>query len=84
MISDPFRRSGYAPDRLNRIAKSEEFRVPGEPPVRLGDVVQLNSGGPRCLVVDLLDFNNLAVSWRDSEGMIYEDVFPAPCVHPMR
>jgi uncharacterized protein YodC (DUF2158 family) len=63
------------------IASGEQFQDDREPPLHIGDVVQLNSGGPRLLIVDSPDDKTLTISWRDSEGSILEDTLPRGCVH---
>ena len=68
-------------DRLKLIARADEFQDSREPPLCLGDVVQLNSGGPNCLVVDLEDGNTGTISWRDSSGTPQELPIPLACVH---
>ena len=54
-------------------------RDPREPPFRIGDVVQINSGGPPSLVVDLLPNDRITIAWRDHMGGISECSFPAVC-----
>jgi uncharacterized protein YodC (DUF2158 family) len=51
-----------------------------EPPLRIGDIVRLNSGGPRCLVVDFSD-STVVVAWRDPNQGIVEREFPRDCFH---
>jgi uncharacterized protein YodC (DUF2158 family) len=60
-------------------ARAAEFRDSREPPIQIGDVVQLNSGGPASLAVDLAD-RRVTVSWRD-EDETHEQTFPRACVH---
>jgi hypothetical protein len=81
MSNGPLRRRAIGSDRLELIAGSEEFRHRREPPLRLGDVVQLNSGGPNCLVVGHDLGNIVTISWRDSSGKPQEYTLPVACVH---
>ena len=74
----PPRRASFDPKRLSRIARAEEFQDSREPPLRIGDRVQLNSGGPVSLVVDL-DAETVTLSWIGAEA-----VFPRACVHRVR
>ena len=74
----PPRRASFDPKRLSRIARAEEFQDSREPPLRIGDRVQLNSGGLTTLVVDF-DADNVTVAWNEAEA-----VFPRPCVHRAR
>jgi hypothetical protein len=69
----------FRPDDLIRIAQASDFRDERDPPLRIGDVVRLNSGGPACLVVDLAGFE-IVVSWRDV-GATREQIFLRSCVH---
>jgi hypothetical protein len=71
-------------DRLKLVAYSEEFQDDREPPLRLGDVVQLNSGSPLCLIVDLPCRNTVVISWRESNGRVQEQPLPRACVHRVR
>lgn len=64
---------------MRLIKRAEEFRFDGEPPIGLGDVVRLNSGGPASLVVDITEAS-VVVAWRDG-GDVVEYRFPTPCVH---
>lgn len=59
-------------------------RDPREPPLRLGDVVQLHSGSPPLLVVDLLQDGCVVVAWRGGLGEICEHSFPAVCCKRLR
>lgn len=47
--------------------------------LRIGDVVTLNSGGPRMLVVDL-NGDRVTVSWKDAAGCAVEREMPRVCV----
>lgn len=74
-----FRQQRYQPRHLTRVAKAEHFRDSREPPLRLGDWVCLNSGGPVALVVDD-DGNLLTIAWRNRSGAA-ESTLPRACVH---
>jgi uncharacterized protein YodC (DUF2158 family) len=63
------------------VNNAEDFRDSREPPLRIGDVVRLNSGSPRWLIVDMDAAGNVTVAWRDEEGEVQEHVLPEPCVH---
>jgi hypothetical protein len=84
MRKHSIRRHSFKSDRLQLLASSEEFQSRHEPPLRLGDVVRLNSGGPVCLVVDLPNINDVTVSWRDSRELAVECTLPRPCLHSER
>ena len=56
-------------------------RRPPMPPVfDVGDSVQLNSGGPVCMVVDTIDADKVVVAWRDGDGTVHEADLPRPCL----
>jgi hypothetical protein len=74
---------GFKAEHLKLIADSEQFQDYREPPLRLGDIVRLNSGGPQCLVVGLPDFKSVEISWRDDQGT-HETSFPRACLHRVR
>jgi len=74
----PIGRAPFDPKRLSLVAHAGEFHDSREPPLRIGDRVQLNSGGPVSLVVDL-DVETVTVSWNEAES-----IFPRPCVHRVR
>jgi hypothetical protein len=79
MKSDPPRYEYFDPDRLMLIARREQFQ---NGPLRFGDIVRLNSGGPPSLIVDLPNDDHLTISWRDQEsGAIGEATFPRECLH---
>jgi uncharacterized protein YodC (DUF2158 family) len=65
---------------LAKIAAAESFQHPSESLLRIGSIIQLNSGGPKMMVVDYDGINVLA-AWRDSEGAVQEGSFPPACVH---
>lgn len=50
-----------------------------EPPLLLGNLVVLRSGGPRMMVVDT-DGETVVTAWRDGEGCC-EASFPTLCLH---
>ena len=82
MLSEPMlNRRKYDPDTLVLIAKAEDYANVLEPPLRLGDIVSLNSGGPQAMVVDIDSSEGIAVGWRDGEGTPQEASFPAACLH---
>jgi hypothetical protein len=59
---------------------SSSFQSEYEPELRLGNFVQLNSGGPTMMIVDHWD--QIAVfAWRDRAGTVYERHLPLACVH---
>jgi uncharacterized protein YodC (DUF2158 family) len=74
----PLGRAPIDPKRLSLVARAEEFQDSREPPLRIGDRVQLNSGGPSTLVVDL-DAETVTVAWQGGEA-----IFPRSCVHRVR
>jgi len=84
MPSSPLKRQTYPVQRLTSLAKAEEFIDAREPPLRLGDIVRLNSGGPAMMVVDIGTSITVALSNEGAEGGIVELNFPAPCVHRKR
>jgi hypothetical protein len=74
----PIGRSPFDPKHLSLVARASDFQDSREPPLRIGDRVQLNSGGPVSLVVDL-DAETVTLSWNEAEA-----VFPPSCVHRAR
>ncbi len=74
-------RRKYDPDTLVLIAKAEDYANVLEPPLRLGDIVSLNSGGPQAMVVDIGKSEGITVAWRGGEGTSQEASFPAACLH---
>jgi len=73
------RRQQYLIDQLHLVARGSTFQDSREPPLRVGDWVRLNSGGPACLVVDF-NGDEFAVSWRDRKGAGYDALFPRLCL----
>jgi len=78
----PLGRAPFDPKHLSLVARADEFQDSREPPLRMGDRVQLNSGGPIALVVDI-DGDQITVAWTDN-AQIDETVFPRLCVHRVR
>ena len=76
------RRAFHASD-LRRVASAESFQIKGEPPLRIGDLVVLNSGGPVCLVVDVND-GLVDVEWRRPDGSVEEMTANNVCFHRKR
>ena len=73
-------RKSFNNSDLIRLAVSEKFKDQREPPLRIGDLVRLNSGGPVLLVVD---FENdlLVLAYRSEGGQAVETTLPIACVH---
>jgi uncharacterized protein YodC (DUF2158 family) len=65
---------------LALIRPSESFADAREPPLRLGNLVRLNSGGPTMVVVDI-EGPTAICAWRDRDGKTHEHSFPVACVH---
>ena len=72
------KRSQFSVNDLSLVESVNNFHDVREPALRVGDRVQLNSGGPPSLVVDL-DPETVTVAWNGAEV-----VFPRPCVHRVR
>ncbi len=68
------------PKHLTKIANASTFSDEREPPFRIGDIVQLNSGGPKMAVVDFED-GHVIVAWRNDEGSAEELSLPRGCLH---
>jgi uncharacterized protein YodC (DUF2158 family) len=66
----------FRADQLDLIARADDLQSP----LRVGDFVRLNSGGPTCLVVASGEAGNVVLSWRDEVGT-HEHEFPRACVH---
>jgi uncharacterized protein YodC (DUF2158 family) len=66
---------------LKLVAPCEQFQDVRQPPLRLGDVVRLNSGGPASLVVDLSLGDKVTISWCDTSRKAREIEIPRACVH---
>jgi hypothetical protein len=74
---------GFRLSDLEVVQSAESFRHAGEPPVRFGDIVVLNSGSPAGLVVDLLPEAKVVVAWQIN-GAIVERRLSTACVHRPR
>ena len=70
----------FSLSQLRRVKSADEFRIPGEPPLGVGDCVMLNSGGPLGLIVDILGGDHVVVAWHIRSSII-ERTLPAVCVH---
>jgi uncharacterized protein YodC (DUF2158 family) len=69
-------------EKLTLIATGESFQDRREPQLRIGDRVELNSGGPLLLVVEDAA-ETLTVAWRGQLG-VSEATFPRACLHRWR
>jgi uncharacterized protein YodC (DUF2158 family) len=78
----PVRCQRWPASALIVLAKAEFFQT--GPPVEVGDLVRLNSGGPACLVVDADGDATVTISWRDSGGDVFEWGLPRACVHRIK
>jgi uncharacterized protein YodC (DUF2158 family) len=65
---------------LALVASAEGFADTREPPLRLGNLVRLNSGGPTMVVVDIQGLAAIC-AWRARDGKTHEHSFPVACVH---
>ena len=70
----------FQASELALIAGAQTFQHASEPELRVGDVVQLNSGSPRMMVVDV-EHETITVAWRDENGFPIEVILPSSCVH---
>lgn len=70
-------------NRLRLVATAASFRGPGEPKLRFGDAVNLNSGGPQSIVVDV-EGADVTVAWRDDCGDVHEMTLPESCLHRVK
>jgi len=80
-MSIPLHHRGFEARRLKLFAGREQFHDEREPPLRIGDVVRLNSDGPLSLIVELPDSKTVTVSWREHSGLAIEADFPLACIH---
>ena len=74
-------RARYHSNGIKLVAASEDFYNPHEPAFKLGDIVSLNSGGPRAMIVDLDSVGCVTVSWCNEAGKVMEELFPIPCLY---
>ena len=73
-------RGSVSQNDITLVAKAESFRDEREPPLRVGDFVQLNSGSQTMMVVDA-DVEHIVAAWRADNGEAVEAAFPRPCCH---
>ena len=69
----------FPTDQLSLVARAESFQDPREPPLRIGNWVQLNSGGPRSLVVDI-EGDKITIAW-DADNRPCEHTFARARIH---
>jgi hypothetical protein len=74
------KRRGFSLNKLSMVARAESFRNLREPPLQIGDYVQLNGGGPILLLV-AIDGENVTVAWRHADGEVSEASLPQSCLH---
>jgi uncharacterized protein YodC (DUF2158 family) len=51
------------------------------PALRIGNIVVLNSGGPRMMVVDIGEGSRVTVSWQTPAGETREMEIPTACLY---
>lgn len=71
----PFREGIFRPEDLRKVGSV----TPDDPPLRIGDHCELNSGSPVFLVVEAAPAN-VTLSWRD-DAATHEHTLPRACVH---
>jgi len=52
-----------------------------EPPFAIGNIVMLNSGGPKMMIVENHDADRVTAAWLDETGQPYESSFPRVALH---
>jgi uncharacterized protein YodC (DUF2158 family) len=74
------RRKTFRIGDLVLVAGAELYQDAREAALKIGDVISLNSGGPRMMVVDI--HNQIITSaWRDSRGEARELSLTRACFH---
>ncbi|MCH7540338.1 MAG: hypothetical protein IH999_08085 [Proteobacteria bacterium] len=71
-------------EALELVHRSEKFHDSSDSLLRIGDVVMLNSGGPKAVVIDIPDPATVTISWREKNDRVVEYEFPRDCVHRIR
>jgi hypothetical protein len=78
-------RRGVPANRLNKLASASRFNDKREPPLRLGDLVRLNSGGIIMQVVDAIPGDPMiVVGFRLKNGSVMEWAIVREAVHRVR
>ena len=75
------RHASFDSNAITLVAASEDFQRQHKLPLQLGDIVSLNSGGPRMMIVDLDGDGGSAVSWWGADGATQEMSIPLACLH---
>lgn len=71
-----FRERCFRPDELRKLGSY----APDQPPLRIGDYAELNSGSPPLLVVES-DAETVTLSWQDAAEAPQEETLPRACLH---
>jgi uncharacterized protein YodC (DUF2158 family) len=79
MEAQMMRRQFRAND-LAKMADAGNFQHQSEVPLRIGDIIALNSGGPRMMVVDH-DNSQVVAAWVGDDGSALEGTFQRVTVH---
>ena len=74
-------RAQYDSNAIKLVAARDDFFNPHELPLKIGDFVRLNSGGPKTMIVDLDGSGHAVVSWFNEAGELEEASFPVVCLH---
>ncbi len=78
------RRSLFSPAQLARIASLGGTFVADPSQIGVGAAVELNSGSPRALVVDILDGDMVVIAWKSREGRVVEYAIHRACIRKVR
>ena len=71
------RHASFDSSAITLVDASEYFQRQHKLPLQLGNIVSLNSGGPRMMIVDLDGDGGSVVSWWGADGATQENVNPA-------
>lgn len=72
--------SRFPTNSLRLLKSVERFQHPGGLPLKQGDFIRLNSGGPIMMVVDRGQ-NGITGAWRERNGRAQESFSPRAAVH---
>lgn len=71
-----------AQPRWRMITKS--YFDPAEPRIGVGTIVELNSGSPKALVVDILAGNLVVLAWPSRAGRVVEYAIHRDSIHRVK
>lgn len=67
-----------------RVDMTKSYFDRAEPRIGVGTIVELNSGSPKALIVDILAGNLVVLAWPGCDGRVVEYAIHRDCIHRVK